>query len=100
MHAEEELSDEDYAARIDKVTNEAAEELRLARGQHGRTKQACCRYLKRGSLAGLSHPELVDFLGVSSPSILDLAGFSDEEALAVMDSLTEISDAEIEKVAI
>ena len=69
-----------------------ATELREAKPDPARQKQALCRYYKRGENAHLTPGELIDFLGVSTPSISDMAGYSDEESLALMeisDSLTE-----------
>jgi len=100
MHSDDEISPEAYAALADKITRESAQEFREAIGSPEMKKLACCRYLKRGALVGLSHPELIDFLGVSSPSVLDLAGYSDEEAQAVMDGLAHISDADIARTVI
>lgn len=48
----------------------------------------------------MSRPELVDFLGVSTPSILELAGYSDEDAQRVMEMIANISEDEIEGVAV
>jgi len=58
-------------------------------------KRTCCRYFRRGPLAGLSQSELIDFLALSSPSVLDSAGYSPEAAQQVMDMIGGISDAEI-----
>ncbi|MCM2273681.1 MAG: hypothetical protein NDI75_02620 [Candidatus Didemnitutus sp.] len=99
MSTDEDLSPEAYDALVDQVSKEAAAEFRHAKNEQEK-KLACCRYLKRGDLAGLSHSELIDFLGVSTPSILELAGYSDDEAQEVMDALVGISDDEIENVAI
>lgn len=100
MSADEELSPAAYAALVDKLSKEATREFRRATGNGKEKRLACCRYFKRGAQAGLSRPELIDVLGVSSPSILDLAGYSDEEAQEVMDSLTSISEEEIENVSV
>jgi hypothetical protein len=47
-----------------------------------------CRYLESGEREGISHSELIGFLGISCPSVLDLAGYSDSEAQRVMEALT------------
>ena len=94
----EEISPEDYEQLVDKITKEAATDFqRGSRNAQGQ-RQACCRYFKRGDLAGLSRPELIDFLAVSTPSILELAGYTDKEAQAVMDLITDISEDEIDSV--
>jgi hypothetical protein len=95
MSAEEDLSSEAYDALVDMMSKDAAEDFRRASRSEAEKKLACCRYLKKGALAGLSHPELIDFLGVSSPSILELAGYSEEEVQEVMDGLARISEEEI-----
>jgi hypothetical protein len=99
MNADDDLSPEAYSALVNKVSKEAADDFRRAKNQKER-KLACCRYFKKGALAGLPHPELIDFLGVSSPSILELAGYPDDEAQDVMDALATISDEEIENATI
>jgi hypothetical protein len=100
MSADEDLSPEAYDALVDKVSKEAAEDFRRAARSDTEKKLACCRYFKKGAAAGLSHPELIDFLGVSSPSILELAGYSEDEAQEVMDGLASISDDEIENATV
>ena len=99
MSTDDDLSPEAYDALVDRVSKEAAAEFRRTKTEQEK-KLACCRYFKRGDLAGLSRPELIDFLGVSTPSILELSGYSDDEAQEVMDALAEISEEEIENAAI
>jgi hypothetical protein len=100
MGTDDELSPAAYDALVDKLSKEAAREFRRAAGSAKEKKLACCRYFKRGAQAGLSQPELIDFLGVSSPSILAVAGYSDEEAQEIMDGLAGISDEEIANVPV
>jgi hypothetical protein len=59
-------------------------------------KRTCCRYFRRGPLAGLSQSQLIDFLALSSPSVLDIAGYSPEAAQMVMDMIGGLSDEEIQ----
>ena len=58
---------------------------------------ALCRYFKRG--AGYGTGFLVDMLGVSADSVLEQAGYDDEDVLAVMHRIAELTDEEIEAVA-
>jgi len=88
----DELAPEQYERLVDEVTREAAHDFRRAGQSIEEQRQACVRYFRRGHTAGLSHPELIDFLGVSSPSILDKAGYSDEDSQRVMDMLADMSD--------
>ena len=92
------MSPEEYGWLVDGVTRQAADEFRRAAGGLEEQRRACCRYFKRGHAADFSHPELIDFLGVSTPSVLDMAGYSDEDALRVMDMLSDISDDELARV--
>ena len=86
------LAPEQYERLVDDVTREAADDFRRAGQSIEEQRRACVRYFQRGHAAGLSHPELIDFLGVSTPSVLDKAGYSDEDSQRVMDMLAEISD--------
>jgi hypothetical protein len=88
----DELAPEQYERLVDEVTREATDDFRRAGQRIEEQRQACVRYFSRGHKAGLSHPELIDFLGVSSPSILDKAGYSDEDSQRVMDMLADMSD--------
>jgi hypothetical protein len=99
MSTDEEPSPEAYRSLVDQVLHEATVDFRQATDEKEK-KLACCRYFKRGAIVGLSHPELIDFLGISTPSILEVAGFSEEEVQEVMDSLSSISDEEIENATI
>ena len=81
----------DYADRIERVCARAAEELRSCRDDALAQIRACCHYFESGENEGISHPELVDFLGISSPSVLNRAGYSDQEALRVMELLRLIT---------
>ena len=96
----DEISPEDYERLIDAFTKQAAADFRQASLSVKEQRQACCRYFKRGEIADLSRPELVDFLGVSTPSVLQMAGYSDEDALRVMEMIADISEDEIEKAAV
>jgi hypothetical protein len=74
---------------------ESAEDFRTCIENPEAQRQACCRYFRRGPLAGLAQSELIDFLALSSPSVLDTAGYAPEAAQQVMDLLGGISDEEI-----
>ena len=77
----------DYDDRIERVCARAADELRSCRDDVLAQLRVCCHYFESGDREGISHGELVDFLGVSSPSVLDRAGYSDQEALRAMELL-------------
>ena len=81
----------DYDARIERVCSEAANEFRSRRGDLLTQLTVCCNYFVRGESEGISHEELIDFLGISTPSVLDRAGYSDLEALRLMESLVLIT---------
>ena len=81
-------SDEDYFAFVAWLSNLAASELREAKGDQDKQKEALLRYYRRGEKANLTASELVDFLAVSTPSILDKAGYTEQES----DVLMKISD--------
>ena len=91
-------SDEEYFAFVEWLSAQTAEELRQARGEPEKQKQALCRYYKRGERANLTAGELIDFLGVSSPSILDRAGCDEEEADALMQISDNLEDEAISAV--
>jgi len=95
-----EISREDYERLVDNLTKQAAVDFRQASRNIQEQRQACCRYFRRGQLADLSQPELVDFLGVSTPSVLEMAEYSDADAQRVMEMIADISDDEIQKSAI
>ncbi|BDI30966.1 hypothetical protein CCAX7_30170 [Capsulimonas corticalis] len=82
-------SDEEYSAFVEWLSELTAMDLREAKGDPEKQKQALCRYYKRGERANLTIGELIDFLGVSSPSIIDMADYTEEEG----DDLMQISDA-------
>lgn len=84
----------DYNERIERVCSEAASEFRACPGDLLAQLRVCCRYFQRGEREGISHGELIDFLGVSTPSVLDRADYSDEQAQRVMDALQLIRDDE------
>jgi hypothetical protein len=88
-------SHEAYEVAIEALLSVAAEDLRRSATPQA-VRGALCRYLKRGSSAGFSTGELVDFLGVSTPSLLERAGFSDAQADEAMRILASIDQAEIE----
>src|SRR5258708_18870723 len=92
----EEISPDNYRRIVGKLTNQAAAEFRQASQSIAEQRQACCRYFKRGELADISQPELIDFLGVSTPSVLDMAGYSDTDAQRLMEMIADISENEIE----
>jgi len=77
----------DYDERVSRISEQAARELRSCRGDLLAQLQVCCRYFESGEQKGISHAELIDFLGISSPSVFDYAGYSTEEAQQVMKSL-------------
>ena len=90
-------SDEDYFAFVEWLSDLATAELRQAKGDSERQKQALCRYYKRSEKANLTAGELIDFLGVSSPSILERAGYNEEEADAVMAISDSLTDDDLER---
>ena len=81
----------DYDERIDRVCREAAAEFRSCLDDLLAQVRVCCRYFESGEREGISHGELIDFLGISSPSVLDRAGYSDSEAQRVMEALAFIT---------
>lgn len=81
----------DYAERIERICREAATQFHSSRGDLLAQVRACCHYFESGEREGISHGELIDFLGISSPSVLDRAGYSNAEALQVMEALTLIT---------
>ena len=58
-------------------------------------RRACCRFFRRGTLAGFSQSELIDSLALSAPSVLEIAGYSPEAAERVTEMVGGISDEEI-----
>ena len=96
----DEISPEDYERLVDGITKQAAADFRQAARSILEQRLACCRYFKRGEIADLSRPELVDFLGVSTPSVLEMAGYSDENAQRVMEMIADISEDEIERIVV
>ena len=95
MNPSHEIPERGYQELVAKLREEAALEFRAAGSDQKGRRSACCRYLKRGALAGMAQGELIDFLGVSSPSVLDIAGYPENEAQAVMEIMAQISDKEI-----
>lgn len=81
----------DYDKRIERVCREAAAEFRSCRDDLLAQVRVSCRYFESGEREGISHGELIDFLGISSPSVLDCAGYSASEAQRVMEALTLIT---------
>lgn len=77
----------DYAKRVERVCREAAEELKSCRGDLFEQLKACCRYFEHGEQEGISHEELIDFLGISASCVLNRAEYSDSEAIQVMAAL-------------
>ena len=96
----DEISPEDYERLVEAFTKQAAADFRQAGRSIEQQRSACCRYFKRGEIADLSRPELVDFLGVSSPSVLEMAGYSHEDAQRVMEMIADISEDEMERVVV
>ncbi len=86
---------EEMPANVDVVVAHAVEEFKTCVEEPEQQRQACCRYLKRGVLAGVAQDELIHRLGLSAPSVLDLAGYSADAADNVMGMLKTISDDEI-----
>lgn len=86
---EEEVVDED------EFIVAAIEDFKACREDPEQQRQACCRFLKKGAVAGMAQDELIHRLGLSAPSILDLAGYSAELADNVMATLKTLSDEEI-----
>lgn len=80
----------DYSDRIEQVCRQAADELRSCRDDVLAQLRVCCHYFESGERQGISHGELIDFLGVSTPSVLDRAGYSQHESLRVMELLSLI----------
>ena len=78
---------QDYDERVGRICDQAATELRSCRGDLLAQLEVCCRYFESGEHEGISHAELIDFLGISSPSVFENAGYSAEEARQVMKSL-------------
>ncbi|MFA5192908.1 MAG: hypothetical protein WC740_19530 [Verrucomicrobiia bacterium] len=81
----------DYDKRIEMVCREAAAEFRSCRDDLLAQVRVCCHYFQNGKREGISHAELIDFLGISSPSVLDRAGYSDAETQRVMEALALIT---------
>ena len=81
----------DYDERIERVCREAAAEFRSCRDDLLAQIKICCHYFESGEREGISHGELIDFLGISSPSVLDRAGYSAAEAQRVMEALALIT---------
>jgi hypothetical protein len=82
----------DYSERIARVCQHCADGLTGIRGDLLAQLRVVCRYFQEGQEEGISHEELIDFLGISTPSVLDNAGYSDSEALEVMKALPLIKD--------
>jgi hypothetical protein len=83
---------QEYKKRVERVCLRAADELRSCRDDALAQLKACCRYFESGEREGISHEELIDFLGISSRSVLDRAGYSVQEALQVMKLLPLITN--------
>src|ERR1044072_6564201 len=80
----------DYNQRIDRMCEAAASALRACRGDLLAQLRVCADYVSRGEEVGISHGELINFLGVSSRSVLVRAGYAEEEALRVMEGIAFI----------
>ena len=86
---------EDYKRLVGDFTRLAADDFRRSAGIEQEQRSALCRYFRRGADADLSHPELIDFLGISTPSVLDMAGYSAAAASRVMEMLRDMKEDEI-----
>lgn len=84
-----------YFAFVHWLSDRTATELREARGDAVRQRQALCRYYGRGYRAHLTPGELIDFLGVDTPSILDRAGYTATEGEELMRLSDDLTDDEI-----
>src|SRR3954463_4439692 len=93
MTMPEEDSPSDYAERVESVCREAADEFRTCVGDLLAQLHVCARYFQRGAKEGISHGELVDFLGADG-RVLALAGYSDAEADRVMSGLVLLTEDE------
>jgi hypothetical protein len=89
------LSLEDYKRLVGEFTRLAAGDFRRSAATEQEQRAALCRYFRRGADADLSHPELIDFLGVSTPSVLAMAGYSHAGADRVMLMLRDMKDDEL-----
>ena len=92
-------SDEEEPEPHDEFTSAAVEEFKNCLDDPEQQRQACCRYLKRGGLAGMAQDELIHRFGLAAPSVLDLAGYPPELADSVMAMLKTIADDEISESA-
>jgi hypothetical protein len=86
---------EDHATLLKNFVLEAASDFRTCGESIADQRRACCRYFRRGALAGLSQAELIDSLALSAPSVLDTAGYPPDTAERVMEMIGGISDEEI-----
>ena len=89
------LPPEDYRRVVTEFTQLAADDFRRSATTEHEQRAALCRYFRRGADADLSHPELIDFLGISTPSVLEMAGYSVTAALRVMEILRDMKDDEL-----
>jgi hypothetical protein len=90
---------DDYERLVGEFTRLAAEDLRWSAATEQQQREDLCRYFRRGAETDLSHPELIDFLGVSTPSVLDMAGYSHAAADRIMLMLRHITDEEIKSAS-
>jgi hypothetical protein len=82
---------QDYAERIEHICREAIIQFNSCHDDLLAQIRVCCNYFETGEQEGISHGELIDFLGISSPSVLDRAGYSNTETLQVMKALSLIT---------
>jgi len=85
---------------VEEIPEHTTAEFRNCADNLDEQRLACCRFLKRGTRAGVPQAELIAQLGLSTPSILELAGYSPDAAEQVMDILGRISDEDIAAVKI
>ena len=89
------FSSEDYRRAVTEFTQLVADDFRRSAATEHEQRAALCRYFRRGAEADLSHPELIDILGISTPSVLDMAGYSIPAALRVMEILRDMKDDDL-----
>ena len=84
--------DEDDAAALDRLLDGTVEQLRLARGDLPRQREAIRVYLSEGSAADRSPSELWDYFDISTPGLPELAGYDAAEVERAVELFREESD--------